>query len=228
MRQRATAPISHASPALGKNTTATKVRATFAPPLSPFSYADLAAGESIGIVLGSRARGHTGQKGGLGFHVIKRPPLRALPRSNGGAVSGVPHRDRWRGCSRAGQDNPLVAMLSRTGQTGGSDSVSTTTPLAFGGAGSDGGRWAASVVLCNPHCASWRGKPWSKPSTCGSASGLGSRFGLHVDHGAPGASVQSSGLGRGLASMSPDGTTCWAASTLSRLSRAKGRQARVR
>lgn len=104
---------------------------------------------------GRRARGHTGQKGGLGFHVIKRLPhrgprckaARALSWSNGGAVSGAPHRGRWRGYSRVGQDNPLVAMRSRTGQTVGSDSVSTT--------GHRGVTAAACAVrprcvLCNP------------------------------------------------------------------------------
>lgn len=158
MRQRATAPISHASPALGKHTTATKVSATAEPtnqpPLSPFSYAhvegdaDLAAGESIRIIPGSRARGHTGQKGGLGFHVIKRLPLQALPWSNGGPVSGAPHRIRWRGCSRAGQDNPLVAMLARTCQTGGSDSVSTREIRRVAAAPACAGR--PRCVLCNP------------------------------------------------------------------------------
>lgn len=118
-----------------------------------------------------------------------------------------------------------MAMRSRTGQTGGSDSVSTTTPLAFGGAGSDGGRWAASVVLCNPHVRAVGASHGASTPRAARPSGLGSRLGLHVDHGAPGASVQSRGLGRRLASMPPDGSACWAASTSRRVAGTEGRQA---
>jgi len=70
---------------------------------------------------------------------------------------GAPHRVRWRGLGRSTSHQVARLFEGWTGQSLGGLALADRPDRRLG-----------LRLYCAIHCASCRGKPWSKPSTCGS------------------------------------------------------------
>jgi hypothetical protein len=112
---------------------------------------------------------------GSGAHRAERRAR--IPRHQAASTSGAPKVQRWRGLGRSTSRQVARLFEGWTGQPLGGHAITDRPDRRLGfcfddGASACGGgagmRWAASVCIVQSTCASCRGKPWSKPSTCGS------------------------------------------------------------